>query len=391
VAGEISYRLAASQSARFGVVAATARRTGWLQYLLPVPVAALVAIVVYGWKDWQLLAVAALIAGGAFVAGGLIGFLFAIPRSLAGEKSGGESSNDSGYRPNTNLEQISDWLTKILVGVGLVQFTAFAHHIGDLVRFLGPGLGGAPLGESFAASILALFSITGFLAFYLFTRIYLSGEFAEADRNAIKHYVTAQIAQVEDTQRAQELSDVTALGLVNRQLDPEPGAPAISQAELDQAIATASAPVKRQCFTLAREQRRDSADKDKTRMERTIPVFAALIAADADHRFHQTHAQLGYALKDQSNPDPAAAEAELTEAIRIRDKAGDTGFLLYEFNRALARIKRYGPNPPSAIRAGIEADLTAAERSPYLRRQIANNEDVAAFCAAATTVQTPSS
>ncbi len=34
-------------------------------------------------------------------------------------------SNKVNYRSNTNLEQISDWLTKILVGVGLTQQTFF--------------------------------------------------------------------------------------------------------------------------------------------------------------------------------------------------------------------------------------------------------------------------
>ena len=70
----------------------------------------------------------------AAVLGGLIGFLFGIPRSL--QTSGPvqdhasvdaatstiERSSVAGYRSNTNLEQISDWLTKILVGVGLIQF-----------------------------------------------------------------------------------------------------------------------------------------------------------------------------------------------------------------------------------------------------------------------------
>src|SRR6266508_6277591 len=94
----------------------------WLPYLIAVPVAGLGAILVYAWGDWDILAVAALVAGGAFVAGGLLGFLFGIPRSLAGPEGSVDGAAAGGaYRPNTNLEQISDWLTKILVGVGLVQ------------------------------------------------------------------------------------------------------------------------------------------------------------------------------------------------------------------------------------------------------------------------------
>jgi CheY-like chemotaxis protein len=156
----------------------------WLPYLVavPLPGAALLAIVVYAWSDWDVLAVAALVAGGAFVAGGLLGFLFGIPRSLA--RPEGEDEAAGTYSPNTNLEQISDWLTKILVGVGLVQFTTLAGHARELVEFLGPALGGDPLGETFAAAILVVFGVSGFLTFYLVTRIYLPRAFAAGDRRA---------------------------------------------------------------------------------------------------------------------------------------------------------------------------------------------------------------
>src|SRR5204862_8287798 len=114
---------------------------------------ALLAIVIYAWGDWARLAVAGLVAGGAWVTGGLIGFLFGIPRSLADQDRRGDQSGPSArYQANTNLEQISDWLTKILVGVGLVKFTAFARLIVDLVSFLWPAHGGAYMGEIFAGA-----------------------------------------------------------------------------------------------------------------------------------------------------------------------------------------------------------------------------------------------
>ncbi len=71
----------------------------------------------------QAIAVALFIAGAASAAGMFVGFLFGIPRSLQREpQTGGalnkvQSSNGQ-YAVNTNLEQISDWLTKIIVGVG---------------------------------------------------------------------------------------------------------------------------------------------------------------------------------------------------------------------------------------------------------------------------------
>jgi hypothetical protein len=358
-------------------------QTKWRAILL-VPLAPLGAILIYAWGDWDILAVALLVAGGAFVAGGLLGFLFGIPRAFAGPEAASDARDSrGGYRPNTNLEQISDWLTKILVGVGLVQFTALAGHLGDLVRFLGPSLGGEPLGESFAAATLVIFSIGGFLVFYLMTRIYLGEAFAEADRTMVMSVVRKEIAQVQETQRDQQQSDVEALMLIGRQLDPEPGAPPIPQEELNAAIAAASPLVKSQIFNRARDQRRRSTPNNKPSLERTIPVFTALIASEEDVPFHRNHAQLGYALKDKTQPDLPAAETALTTAIDLRNRAGERGFLLYEYNRALARLAQHGPNPPPETRTEIESDLKAAATSAYLRRQIASNPEIGAFRAAA--------
>jgi hypothetical protein len=75
-------------------------------------------------------------AAASTVSGWLLGLLFGIPRSLARSQpvsTGGTGSSSApqaqapdgstpgGSRVNTNLEDISDWLTKMLVGVGLTQ------------------------------------------------------------------------------------------------------------------------------------------------------------------------------------------------------------------------------------------------------------------------------
>src|SRR5690349_18031210 len=100
----------------------------WLPYLAVGPALGLVGIAVYAWhkNSSSVFAVALLVAGAAFLGGALLGFLFGIPRLLANDAAappapavGGASEPParSPYAPNTNLEQISDWLTKILVGV----------------------------------------------------------------------------------------------------------------------------------------------------------------------------------------------------------------------------------------------------------------------------------
>ena len=42
--------------------------------------------------------------------------------------------------PNTNLEQISDWLTKIIVGVGLVEIWAVIEWFDDIGTTAGPAI-----------------------------------------------------------------------------------------------------------------------------------------------------------------------------------------------------------------------------------------------------------
>jgi len=338
----------------------------WRRGLTLVAAIGLAGVITYsaGVGSWSVLAVSAMVSAGAFVAGGLLGFLFGIPQSLTGTEEGEPVAGRAGYRSNTNLEQISDWLTKILVGVGLVQISSLVRETGELVDWLAPGLGGEPSSPVFALSLLVFFTVSGFLLLYVATRITLGPVFARAD--TLLNYVDERIEAVEQTRREQEEHDVQALALVNRQLDPDPSAPTPSQEELDEAVERASPLVRAQIFARARDQRRRYANASDERgralHDRTIPVFRALIAADPEERFHRSHAQLGYALKDREPADWRGAETALADAIRIREHAGDGGFLLYEFNRAACRIAL---NPEA--RDAILGDVRAAARSPWLR------------------------
>ncbi len=48
---------------------------------------------------------------------GILGLIFGLPRALSDYQPAAAER----YKGNSNLEEISDWLTKLLVGVGLVQ------------------------------------------------------------------------------------------------------------------------------------------------------------------------------------------------------------------------------------------------------------------------------
>jgi hypothetical protein len=149
----------------------------WLIRLTGVPAVGLLAVVVYGLAvdGATVIAVGCVVAGGAFMIGALLGFLFGIPRALSG------TAREPGLRSNTNLEQISDWLTKILVGVGLVEIGQIADSVARLVTSLGPALGDAPSSEAFAAGLLTFFWATGFMIGYVITRAVVGPLFSQTE------------------------------------------------------------------------------------------------------------------------------------------------------------------------------------------------------------------
>jgi len=308
-----------------------------------------------------VLSVGVLLAGASAFAGGTLGFLFGIPRTLQQEGTrpgpeGNSMTSDVGssqrhidYRVNTNLEQISDWLTKILVGVGLTQIAEIRDGVASLSAFAAQGLGTQSHGEVFAFALLSYYAVLGFLFGYLWTRLFLAGALRVADQAAIGalvvevHKVTEKAEsterKLEELKKQSEL-DAAALNLAYRQLNPSPDLPQVIQDDLDAAVAAASRPVKVQIFNQAWQVRRDNWRdvNNKHKMERTIPVFRALIHNDVENRYHLNHGQLGFALKDIIRPEWAEAEKELTHAIEIRGPWQEHGWLFYEFNRALCTI-----------------------------------------------------
>lgn len=143
--------------------------------------------------------------------GALLGFLFGIPRSLqdkngqpavasvapaATTAEGTQPANVPGIRSwtdvNTNLEQISDWLTKIIVGATLVQLQKIPETVSRISAFIARSLGG-PDQQFFAGALLVYFIILGFLGSYLLTRLYLQPLFARAATLPISEATRAEI------------------------------------------------------------------------------------------------------------------------------------------------------------------------------------------------------
>jgi hypothetical protein len=125
-----------------------------------------------------------------YAMGSLMGFLFGIPRVLQGhslerrQQSGTDgkvNESPAAYRllVNTNLDDISDWLTKIVVGVGLVELEKFPSLIHRLASMIGGG--GRNDNVAFVIAVILYFSVLGFMSGYLTTRMFLQRAFRVAD------------------------------------------------------------------------------------------------------------------------------------------------------------------------------------------------------------------
>lgn len=319
-----------------------------------------------GGAGGEVLRAAAFLALASLVIGALLGFLFGIPRSLQ-DGDPAPSARSSGasvrlrYGSNTNLEQISDWLTKILVGVGLTQLTHVPELLDRLGAYFGPAIS-ATHGGSIAISMSVFFCVVGFLFSYVWTRLYMAAELARAD------------ASIEDQQRAirqfvdrQAETDAAALRMTQDYLASDNP---IDELVLSEQIRQASAPVRMQIFQQARALRKSAQAnmQDRQRLPRVVTVFKALVEAEKANPNHQTLGQLAFALKEKNPPEYQPAFDALSEAIRLRGDVAENGFSIYELNRAIARVNldadfQAGRVSLDAVKQAILRDLEIGVQS----------------------------
>jgi len=197
------------------------------------------------WASGQLLrifGVGMLVAGAALLSGFLLGFVFAIPR--VGDKKGqttavgpedaqapASGALSSSVLRNGNLVEISDWLTKIILGVGLVELHSIADRLGKLSYSLAPGLlpapcaGGASCAESLASgqaaglAILIFYFTLGFLQGYVWTGIFFQGD------------LEGKLKDAEEQKEVERRQGQTANSMISAEAS-------VSKNRLDEALAT---------------------------------------------------------------------------------------------------------------------------------------------------------
>jgi hypothetical protein len=144
----------------------------WLYVIPSICILGVLVILIYSIQSpsaarWGVFAVAIVVGSSAFLIGGLVGFLFGIPRTV---QSSSPSTGAIDYQGNTNLEQVSDWLTKIIVGIGLVQIGRIIPTLAKLAEALKAPLGGEPSSAAFGLGLAIANILMGFFFFYFWSR-----------------------------------------------------------------------------------------------------------------------------------------------------------------------------------------------------------------------------
>lgn len=144
-----------------------------------------------------------LIAGGSILSGSFLGFIFGIPSIL--------QNPEARLRYNDNLVQISDWLTKIIVGVGLTQL----YNIPSFIRRLGVEFHynfysqviKELTARNIAIAIMGYYFILGFIMIYFWTKTDYSTVMQFMDEAFSRQLKVVTKAKEEAQKEAQETKE----------------------------------------------------------------------------------------------------------------------------------------------------------------------------------------
>jgi len=137
------------------------------------------SVIAQNFKEFLGLLIPVVLA--SLLIGVVLGFLFGIPKLNDKFNPSDDYIQNLKYKPNTNLEDISDWLTKIIVGVSLTQALKIPNYLDRLSGFILDNSECASLCDYAQAIVIAdiiFFVISGFIIGYFYTRLYLPGLFS---------------------------------------------------------------------------------------------------------------------------------------------------------------------------------------------------------------------
>lgn len=127
----------------------------------------------------------------ATLLGGMVfGFLFGIPRLNRNYDPREDYDRTTKYSPNTNLEEVSDWLTKIIIGVTLTQMTKIPSYLQRIADKVLQNTNCETMDCNFAGAVIIAgiiyFFIAGFIIGYFYTRLFLPDLFSMMEEQRIR-------------------------------------------------------------------------------------------------------------------------------------------------------------------------------------------------------------
>lgn len=127
-----------------------------------------------------ILVILSLLSGASLMSGFFLGFLFGVPKYKESK------STASNYHINNNLTEISDWLTKIIVGIGLSQLTNIPSAIMSIGELVGAYVVPSCIAFRHPVTIVTNSSVIYFGVFgiyygYNYARLVLSKNYKQAD------------------------------------------------------------------------------------------------------------------------------------------------------------------------------------------------------------------
>lgn len=146
--------------------------------------------------NFKHLFVFILLSATAYITGFFLGFLFGIPKR--------NEDNESVYDLNTNLVDISDWLTKIIIGIGLIEIKSMAGFLESAGVYVRDAIGGDDSVKVFTIFIIVYFSIFGLYYGFNYMRLYLSGLYKGADDNLMNEALAEKGDVLSDSDLAWE-------------------------------------------------------------------------------------------------------------------------------------------------------------------------------------------
>jgi hypothetical protein len=206
-------------------------RFGQFPVIVGIPTAFFLVLLVIGSAQGQsflhAFGTGLLVSIAAGLVGAFIGFLFGMPRDLSGRQAPQRPPEDPDAKPkasagptaalengrftwaNNNLVEVSDWLTKIIVGISLVQFRDLVEWVGMVSATAGSAAGFVePSAQStFGVSVILASFVYGFLIAYIYARTIIAVIFAKA-QNEVDEELRQKLQQVESEKA--ELADEKA-------------------------------------------------------------------------------------------------------------------------------------------------------------------------------------